>query len=172
MSTVLSRVERCIPALRRYARSLLRSNPQDADDLVHDTLVSALDNLHTLAEEAEIRPWLFTIMHNRFVSQMRKAKWRRDHSSLQDADPARLAVPGGQEAGLRWNETVRALNKLPADQRELILLISVESLTYAQAARVLGVPVGTIMSRLGRARERLRLLVQEDEIRPEIRRVK
>lgn len=172
MSSILAGVEACIPALRRYARALLRGNQQGADDLVHDTLVSALDNLDTRREGGEIRPWLFAIMHNRFVSQRRRAKRSSGEASLEEAEEARLAVPGGQEENLRWGEAMRALQALPQEQRDVILLVCVESLTYAQAARVLNVPIGTVMSRLGRGRERLRVLLQEDAIKPELRRVK
>jgi RNA polymerase sigma-70 factor (ECF subfamily) len=168
--TVLQQIEACIPALRRYAGALLRDR-QDADDLVHDTLVRALDRLDSLRSTAEVRPWLFTIMHNLFVSQTRRARVRPDREPLDPDNTSGPSQPGAQEDGLRWRDLIRSLNNLPEEQREVILLISVEDLSYAEAARVLRVPVGTVMSRLSRGRERLRELTQ-GETRIPLRRVK
>jgi RNA polymerase sigma-70 factor (ECF subfamily) len=165
----LSSIEACIPALRRYAKALLRSS-QDADDLVHDTLVRALDNLHARREHAEVRPWLFTIMHNLFVSQMRREKVRRRIASLVDVDVA--AVRERQEDALQWHDFARTFNTIPADQRVVLLLVCIENFSYAEVARVLGIPLGTVMSRLARGRERLRVLTQDDETRCCLRRVK
>jgi len=168
MSGVLASIEACVPALRRYAAVLLR-NRQDADDMVHDTLVRALGSLHTRREEHEVRPWLFAIMHNLFVSQLRRT---RAHASLEAAGELE-GPPGGQEERLRWRDLVRALNNLPEEQRSVILLVSVEDLSYAEVARVLGIPIGTVMSRLARAREKLRLAGHgHEEARPNLRRVK
>jgi RNA polymerase sigma factor (sigma-70 family) len=168
---MLSKIEDCIPALRRYAAALLHSR-QDADDLVHDCLVRALDKLHTRRDDVDLRAWLFTIMHNLFVSQKRRAKVRPDSQALgEDTDERTHGAPGDQEDRLRWKELLRVLNELPDDQRAVILLVAVEDLSYAEAARVLGIPIGTVMSRLGRGRERLRIAVQE-AARPNLRRVK
>jgi RNA polymerase sigma-70 factor (ECF subfamily) len=169
----LSSIETCIPALRRYAKALLR-NSQDADDLVHDTLVRALDNLHARREHAEVRPWLFTIMHNLFVSQMRREKVRRRSASLVDVDAAAavVAMREHQEDALQWHDFVRTFNTIPQDQRVVLLLVCIENFSYAEVARVLGIPLGTVMSRLARGRERLRGLTQDDETRSSIRRVK
>jgi RNA polymerase sigma-70 factor (ECF subfamily) len=168
---MLSKIEDCIPALRRYASALLRDR-QDADDLVHDCLVRALAKLHTRRDDVDVRAWLFTIMHNLFVSQRRRAKARPDTEALDEyADDNPHGGPGDQETRLRWKELLGVLNSLPDDQRTVILLVSVEDLSYAEAARVLGVPIGTVMSRLARGRERLRQLVQEKG-RPPLRRVK
>lgn len=168
MSGVLAAMEACIPALRRYASALLR-NRQDADDLVHDCLARALERLHTRREDVEMRVWLFAIMHNLFVSQLRKAKVRRRfaQSGSDEADPG---VRANQEDRLHWRDLMRALEELPEEQRAVVLLVSVESLSYAEVARVLGVPIGTVMSRLARGRERLRLLTAH-EARPALRRV-
>jgi RNA polymerase sigma-70 factor, ECF subfamily len=168
---MLSKIENCIPTLRRYALALLRDR-QDADDLVHDCLVRALDKLHTRRDDVDIRAWLFAIMHNLFVSQRRRAKARPDTETLEDPDNGNAhGAPGDQEDRLRWKELLRVLNSLPEDQRTVILLVSVEDLSYAEAARVLGVPIGTVMSRLARGRERMRQLAQEKG-RPPLRRVK
>lgn len=168
---MLANIEDCIPALRRYAVALLRDR-QDADDLVHDCLVRALDKMHTRRDDVDIRPWLFAIMHNLFVSQRRRAKARPDVEALNEhEEEGSHGVPGDQEYQLQWTELLRVLNSLPEDQRTVILLVSVEDLSYTEAARVLGVPIGTVMSRLARGRERMRQLTQEKG-RPPLRRVK
>ena len=178
MSGVLSRIEACIPALRRYAFALLRSQ-QDADDLVQDTLLRALEKLHTRRDEAEVRPWLFAILHNSFVSQIAGERsgwgrrcWTRRRRPLWSRN-------GGQEDNLRCRDLLRALKCLPLEQRTVVLLVSVEDLSYAEVARVLGIPIGTVMSRLFRARERLREMTEGqatrndgEATRPCLRRVK
>jgi RNA polymerase sigma-70 factor (ECF subfamily) len=171
MPGVLTRIEACIPALRRYATALLR-NREDADDLVHDCLLRALDKLHTRRDDADIRAWLFAIMHNLFISQLRRAKVRPAGDPLDESHEAALSIRPDQENSLRWRDLIRGLNKLPVEQRSVILLVSVEDLSYAEAASVLGIPVGTVMSRLARGRERLRQLVDNEEVRPALRRVK
>ena len=171
MSVALSNIEDCIPALRRYACALLNS-PQDADDLVHDTLVRALDKLHTRRKDAEVRHWLFAIMHNLFVSQTRKSRVRFWTGRLDQVDEAALAAQAGQEHSLHWADLVGALKCLSPEQRIVVLLVSVEDMSYADVSRVLGVPLGTVMSRLSRGRERLRQLTKEAETRPCLRRVK
>jgi RNA polymerase sigma-70 factor, ECF subfamily len=168
---MLAKIEDCIPALRRYALALLR-DPQNADDLVQDCLVRALDKLHTHRDDVDIRAWLFTIMHNLFVSQRRRARARPDTEALEANDDENAhGAPGEQEDRLRWKELLRVLNSLPNDQRAVILLVSVEDLSYSEAARVLGVPIGTVMSRLARGRERMRQVAQEKG-RPPLRRIK
>lgn len=167
---MLARIEGCIPALRRYATALLRSR-DEADDLVHDCLVRALDKLHTRRDEADVRAWLFTIMHNLFVSQFRRRRARPAAESLDESHDAVSPIAPDQESALHWRDMLRGLEQLPADQRSVLLLVSVEDLSYAETAAVLGVPVGTVMSRLSRARERLRQLTDQDA-RPVLRRVK
>ena len=157
MTSALPHIEACIPALRRYAYALLRSR-QDADDLVQDTLLRAIDNLHRLRAEGGVRPWLFTIMHNLFVSQFRKAKARPFHEPFTPEIEASTAFAGSQEDGLHQRDLVAALYTLPAEQRTVLLLVSVEDLSYSETARVLDIPIGTVMSRLARGRERLPLL--------------
>ena len=170
VSGVLSRIEGCIPALRRYAAALLR-NRDDADDLVHDCLVRALDKLHTRRDDADVRAWLFAIMHNLFISQLRRAKARPAGEPIEEAHEAAMSIKPDQESSLQWRDLLRGLEALPVEQRSVILLVSVEDMSYADAANVLGIPVGTVMSRLARGRERLRQLT-EDEGRPALRRVK
>ena len=165
VSGVLTRIEACIPALRRYAVALLR-NREDADDLVHDCLVRALDKLHTRRDDADVRAWLFAIMHNLFVSQVRRAKARPAGGPLDESHESTLSLRPEQESSLQWRDLLRGLAQLPADQRSVILLVSVEDLSYAEAANVLGIPIGTVMSRLARGRERLRQLTDADAPRP------
>lgn len=166
---MLPQIEACIPALRRYALALLR-NRQDADDLVHDCLVRALDRLHTRRDDGDMRAWLFTIMHNLFATQRRRRAARPDAATLDDAADA-VPVRADQENKLLYREVMKALYQLPQEQQQVILLVAVEDLSYAEVARVLGVPIGTVMSRLSRARERLRHAAQEPG-RPCLRRVK
>ncbi len=172
MSGTLTLIEANIPALRRYAAALLR-NREDADDLVHDCLVRALARLHTRRDGADMRAWLFAIMHNLFISQVRRARARPAGEPLDEAHEAAMSLRADQENRLQWRDLIRALNALPVEQRSVILLVSVEDLSYAEAASVLGIPVGTVMSRLARGRERLRRLTEGgEEVRPALRRVK
>lgn len=166
----IDRIEQCIPALRRYAWSLMRSR-DEADDLVHDCLVRALDKLHTRRHEADLRAWLFTIMHNLFITQHRRRKTRPPMENLDDDHEAAAGLRPTQEDGLLWRDMLRGLERLPDEQREVVLLISVEDLSYAETASVLGIPVGTVMSRLARGRERLRAFT-DSEARPALRRIK
>jgi RNA polymerase sigma-70 factor, ECF subfamily len=167
---VLTRIEASIPSLRRYAIALLRSR-DEADDLVHDCLVRALDKLHTRREEADVRAWLFTIMHNLFISQMRRRRSRPAPEVLDETHESAVGLPPAQEDALHWRDLQRGLLLLPEEQRSVILLVSVEDLSYAEAAQVLGVPVGTVMSRLARGRDRLRQYTGQ-EARATPRRVK
>jgi RNA polymerase sigma-70 factor (ECF subfamily) len=167
--TVISRIEACIPALRRYATALLR-NREEADDLVHDCLVRALDKLHTRHDEADVRAWLFTILHNVFVSQIRRRGARPVTEALDERHEDVASLHPAQEDGLHWRDLLRGLDRLPEEQRSVILLVSVEDLSYAEAAAVLRVPIGTVMSRLARGRERLRQYIEAEP--PALRRVK
>ena len=150
-----------IPRLRRYAHALLGESNR-ADDLVQDTLERALSRWRLwrpLGDKGTPRAWLFAIMHNLFINQMRsgRAVEYRPEEELPDL-PSR---PTHDDAlGLR--DLARALATLPIDQREILLLIGLEELSYQEAAKVLGVPLGTVMSRLSRARARLRALLDEE----------
>jgi RNA polymerase sigma factor (sigma-70 family) len=152
-------VDACIPALRRYAAVLAR-NRQDQDDLVHDCLVRAFDRWHTRREDASLRSWLFAIMHNLFVSRQRK---RKIEVTPIDAVPAeKYRISANQERYLEFRDVVQALDRLPEEQRSVLVLIAVEDLSYAEAAQVLNIPIGTVMSRLSRGRERLRSMMESD----------
>jgi RNA polymerase sigma-70 factor, ECF subfamily len=163
----LAGLEAAIPALRRYAWALLRDGAE-ADDLVQDCLVRALDRMDTRRAEADLRPWLFSIMHNLCVSRWRRARVRL--RALREARPEE-AVPAAQPASAELRDVLRGLDALPDEQRQVILLVAVEGLSYAEVAGVVGVPVGTVMSRLSRARDRLRDLT-EGRRQPVLRRVK
>ena len=144
-----------IPRLRRYARALT-GDPAEADDLVQDSLERAWSRFHLWRRGSNLRAWMFTIMHNLHANAARKASARPPTFPL---DEARAAVGPRQEDAVELRGLARALAKLPDEQRQVILLVGLEEMSYAEAARVLGVPIGTVMSRLSRGRERLRGLM-------------
>jgi RNA polymerase sigma-70 factor (ECF subfamily) len=147
-------IEPLIPALRRYALALCR-DPHLADDLVQDCLERALSNWTFRRPDGSVRSWLFAILHNGFISHYRKRANRSVHTSLYEHG-AELPTPPGQDSALGVHDVLGALDTLPDDQRAVLLLIGIEDVSYAEAARILGVPLGTVMSRLSRGRERLR----------------
>jgi RNA polymerase sigma factor (sigma-70 family) len=155
VSGTLSVMEACIPALRRYAGSLLRDH-QEVDDLVHDCLVRALDRMHTRRTDTEMRPWLFAIMHNIYVSRIRQRRTRGEAQPLDTVAEAAIGVGARQEDHIQTREVLAQVERLPDDLRSVLLLVTVEDLTYAEVATILAIPIGTVMSRLSRARERLR----------------
>lgn len=161
-------IEAQIPALRRYAYALTRDHDA-ADDLVQDCLERALSRWHLHRGDAELRPWLFTILRNLFINGHRSGSRRGGTVSLDDA-PTPIA-PAAQDGGVEAKEVLAALDRLPEDQKSLLLLVGVEEFTYAEAAGILDVPTGTVMSRLARARQRLRALLDGETV-PFLRRVK
>src|SRR5215469_13092199 len=150
-------LEAQIPGLRRFAYALLRGDQERADDLVQDTLERALSCWHLRRNDGNVRSWLYTILHNRFLSDQLRARRRGLHDALTEATEL-PGIAGGQEAALEHRDLLRAFSALPEEQQTVLLLIGVEDLSYEEAARVLGVPIGTVMSRLSRGRERLRRL--------------
>jgi RNA polymerase sigma-70 factor (ECF subfamily) len=145
-----------IPHLRRYARALT-GDPTSADDLVQDTLERAWTRMALWRPGSNIRAWLFTIMHNLYVNQIKAgARGRSQNSNNPQVDTAALA---SQENRLELRDLMKALQQLPREQREVVLLIGLEQLSYEEAAKVLGIPTGTVMSRLSRGREQLRMLM-------------
>ena len=153
MSDMLRLVEPVIPALRRYARALVH-NRAAADDLVQDCLERAVSNWEQL-READARPWLFTILHNLAVNQFRRSASRGKHITIEEANEDDFGQDAVQEQKLIYQDVLDKLARLPDDQRAVLLLVAVEDLSYADAARVLDIPIGTVMSRLSRAREKL-----------------
>ena len=156
-------VEATIPALRRYARALTRDG-DIADDLVQDTLVRALRSEH-LFHGGDIRSWLYTILTNLNRNRLRSIARRPLLSPLEDNDAPDMAGP---EAGARDIE--RALATLVEDQKTALMLVVLEGLSYREVAEVQGVPIGTVMSRLARARMQIKSYL--DGERPALRRVK
>ena len=143
-----------LAALRRYARSLVR-NPDEAEDLVHDALVRALERKSTFRSGGSIRNWLMSILHNTHIDRLRRERAinRRENAV---ADLVDTVAPAGQEHSVRLAQVREAFLALPEDQREALHLVAIEELSYQEAADVLNIPVGTLMSRLGRGRAALR----------------
>lgn len=148
-----------VQRLRRYARFLCR-NTADADDLVQDTLVKAIARADQFKPGSELRVWLFSILHNAFVSGARSYE-RRQRASLNAVEDGGR-IEANQEIQIELHRVVAALDRLPDDQRRVILLVSVDGLTTDEAAELLGLPVGTVRSRLARGREALRRLTRRD----------
>ncbi len=164
--TLLDEIESCIPALRRYARALLRDRDA-ADDLVQDCLERALARRHLWRGDGPARAWLFRILLNRFRDGRRGLRAGATVISLDAAtEPGRS---GGQEAHLALREVQDAMGRLPDDQRAALLLVAVEGMTLAAAARVLDIPEGTLASRLGRARAQLRQMTDRPGHQPDDR---
>ncbi len=154
-----------IPALRRYARALT-GDSWAADDLVQDTLERACSKWRLWLMGSNLRAWLFCVMHNLFVNQLRQSDAGRrlarvDINELSDDLKAPESAPD-QRLDLQ-----RCLQCLPPEQREVFLLVSLEDMSYAQVAKVTGVPIGTVMSRLSRARVRLQALMDAPALAPE-----
>jgi RNA polymerase sigma-70 factor (ECF subfamily) len=147
-----------IPRLRRYARALTGERSA-ADDLVQDTLERALSRFHLWRQGSDLRAWLFTIMHNIYVNQVR-SRIRHPQEPLDEsaADEMHSREPDWGEL----RDLEEALARLPAEQRSVLLLVGLEQFTYDEAARVLDIPLGTVMSRLSRGRERLRVILSGD----------
>jgi RNA polymerase sigma-70 factor (ECF subfamily) len=153
-----------IPRMRRYAR-VLTGDATRADDLVQDALGRAWEKRALWQAGSDLRAWLFTIMHNVYVNQLALARREAGNVSL-DADgefgpAAQVPVAGNQAERVELLEVVEQMHRLPAEQREVLLLAAVEELRYEEIAKLLGIPVGTVMSRLSRARDKLRRLVTE-----------
>lgn len=149
-----------IPALRRYARALMHQ-PDRADDLVQDCLERGWRYLHSWDPGSDLRAWLFTIMHNLYVNQLRRHSGAPHFVPIDEAeqcpDPTTSA-----ESAVHLHNLDQAMSRLPASQREVLLLVAVEGIRYEDVAEILDIPLGTVMSRLYRARERLRELLDGD----------
>lgn len=154
-------VEPYIPSLRRYALVLLRHDEQRADDLVQDCLLRAMSRWHLWRHPGNLRGWLFTILHNIYVNDVARAAARPDVVEIQDYFPA-MAVPANQTHSIQLREVVRAIQDLPDTQRQTLLLVTLEGFSYDETAEITGVPIGTVMSRLSRARDKVRKEVSGD----------
>jgi len=148
-------IETQIPGLRRFACALSRGDREAADDLVQDTLVRALSHWNLRRNQDNLKGWLYTILYHRFLSNKDRTRRRGPHAELTE-EIELPGVDGGQHSVLEHRDLLRAFATLPAEQRAVLLLVGVEDISYQDAARVLGVPIGTVMSRLSRGRERLR----------------
>ncbi len=155
-SVVLGNIETEIPRLRRYARYLVR-DIECADDLVQDCLVRAIEHIDQWKPGTNLRAWMFVILKNVFLNELQRSKretpneWRHDEEFI---------VPAAQEARLTLLEIQDAFFKLSDEHREILLLIAIEGLKYEEASLVLEIPVGTIRSRLSRARRALSNLIE------------
>ena len=159
-------LEAHIPGLRRYAYALLRGDRESADDLVQDSLERALSCWHQRRTDGDLRGWIYTILYHRFVTDRRRQRRDVGHRSLTDIlEAEQPGVEGGQEGALAHRDLLRGFAELPAEQRSVLLLIAVEDFSYRETARILGLPIGTVMSRLSRGREHLRQYMNGDHIR-------
>jgi RNA polymerase sigma-70 factor (ECF subfamily) len=150
-------IEAEIPRLRRYARALTR-DAAATDDLVQDCLARALGKLHLWQEGTDLRAWLFTILHNQYVNQVRRAIREGAPVGLSETEPMLTQAPH-QSKRLELRDLERAIARLPEEQRAVILLIGLEGMRYEEVAEILDVPIGTVRSRLSRGRETLRRLM-------------
>lgn len=169
MQQFLTEIESSVPALRRYARSLTR-NADRADDLVQDCIERAIRKQGLWRPTAPLQSWLFRMLLNIYRNDLRRDRRKGDQipidgmlvePSIQPAQPGRIAL----------GEISRAIDTLPHDQREALLLVVLEGMSYSEAAEVLTIPIGTLMSRLGRARAALRSLTGTSD-EPRLRTVK
>ena len=142
-----------IPRLRRYARALAGDGHR-ADDLVQDTLERALAKFYLWRHGSDLRAWLFTIMHNVFINQLKARRELALDGALEDG-----LQSAPQSDPLELRDLDAALRQLPLEQREVLLLVGLEQLSYAEVSKALGIPAGTVMSRLSRGRERLRAVM-------------
>lgn len=155
-SGLSERLHEYVAGLRRYALVLTR-NQHDAEDLVQDTLTRALAAADSWQPGSDLRVWLFRIMHNAHVSNLRKAKVRRD-ARMELPEPV---VEESQSRRVEVQQVLAALSGIPEPQRRAIVLVALEEMSYADAARALGIPLGTFMSRLARGRQALRRALGE-----------
>lgn len=156
--------------LRRFARSLV-NDPAIADDLVQDTLERAISRSHLFDKNRDLRPWLFRILRNLNISQYRQIQRRGVHIELDTVAEAALAPEPVHDSGAMVRDISKALEMLSYEQREVLVLVALEGMKYREVVDVLNIPIGTVMSRLSRARERLRELL-DYPAQKTIRRVK
>jgi len=159
-----------VPHLRRFARALT-GDPVYADDLVQDCVERALTRLHLFDKSRNLRVWLFTILRNIHVNEKRKQARHGVSVDIDDARGSELAQNPVQGDRLALREVADAVLRLPIEQREVLLLITLEGLSYNETSEALGIPAGTVMSRLSRARRHLSRILADDE-QPQLRRVK
>jgi len=158
-----------IPQLRRYARALT-GDYTAAEDLVQDTLERAWKRIGLWRLGSDLRAWLFTIMHNLYVNQL-KANSRKQGQPPEQAT-LDLSVRPTQEDRLELRDLNKALRRLSNEQREVLLLVGLEQMSYEEVAKVLGIPIGTVMSRLSRGRDQLRAMMEGSSAAPQLKVIK
>jgi RNA polymerase sigma factor (sigma-70 family) len=166
MNDMVLLVEPLIPALRRYARALLRDRTE-ADDLVQDCLERAVSRWHQRRTDRNPRPWLFSILHNLAMNHLGQ-RHPGQRVPIEDAEEGALGTSPRQPDALRHRDLLRGLEQLSLDQSTVLLLVAVEGVSYAEAAQILDVPIGTVMSRLARARGRLMQLMEGESEQPPV----
>jgi RNA polymerase sigma-70 factor (ECF subfamily) len=154
-----------IPSLRRYARALT-ADSWAADDLVQDTLERACSRWRLWLAGSDLRAWLFTVMHNLFISEVRQVQRRADWGPTVNLDAVAHELRAPESPAGSLIDLQRCLMQLPVNQRAVLLLVTLEDMSYAELAKVIGVPVGTVMSRLARAREHMRALMDAPAVSP------
>ena len=159
-----------VPHLRRFARAL-SGDTALADDLVQDCVERALRKQHLFDETRSLKTWLFTILRNLFVSSLRRKSRDVVSQSTDDLAQAEQAVLPEQEHRLALADIARALDSLPPSHREVVVMVALEDFSYREVAEITGVPIGTVMSRLSRARGSLRLIL-DDAGQTNLRRIK
>jgi RNA polymerase sigma-70 factor (ECF subfamily) len=157
---IRAQVLAALPNLRAFAISLTNSGTE-ADDLIQETLVRAWGNLDRFEAGTNMNAWLFTILRNNYHSQYRRR--RREVEDIDDLYSSRVPVRPDQGSRLEMEELWRALGQLSPNHREVLLLIGAEGLSYAETARICDCTVGTVKSRVSRARERLAQLMCIDD---------
>ena len=161
-----------IASLRRYARALMRDR-SDAEDLMQEALARALSRTHQFKPGTNLRAWLFTILHNIHINNVRAKVVRPNEVPVEDHEH-RLSTPARQEGRIELRDMARAIETLPVEQRQVLLLVALEGMKYDEVAKLTGVPIGTVMSRLSRAREAVRNRLSDGpaESGPTLRRIK
>ena len=154
-----------IPRLRRYARALLRDDDR-ADDLVQDTILRSFEKVHLYQSGTNLRAWLFTIMHNQYVNLIRRSTRL---GRQVDLEAAQLVSAPSQTITQELRDLERAIDCLPEEQRTVLLLVALEGMKYEEVAQICAVPAGTIRSRLSRARETLRHMLDGETPRSRLR---
>ena len=152
-------LEQHIPRLRRYAFALNRSDRSRADDLVQDTLVRAIAKQHLWKPGTNLVGWLFTLMHNQNVNDVRRSVAREGFGCAVAEFHDTVASVNDTSSSLQLRDLERAMARLPLDQREIILLVALEGMSYEAVAQLVGIPIGTVRSRLSRGRMMLRQLM-------------
>jgi len=159
-----------VPYLRRFARALT-GDAALADDLVQDCIERALRKQHLFDETRRLRAWLFAILRNLYISGLRRNAHEATAKSVDEMISGEDAVKPEQESRLALSDIASALERLPAAHREVLLLIALEEMSYREVAEIIGVPVGTVMSRLSRARGSLRAMLDDGDA-ANLRRIK